>query len=103
MANKKELDQLTRRALEANALGMSYGAYVAKFHPPKPKQERYPQRHRDGERKCQWCGVWFPSEQRFRKYCCQACADKAREVQKQEAYRKKKEKEERERTASNVG
>ena len=96
---KKEMDQLTRWALEADALGMRYGDYVAKYHPAQPDPERFPQKHRDGERKCQCCGIWFPCEQRYRKYCSQQCADKAREAQKQAAYARKKEREKEQRAA----
>lgn len=85
MAKKKALDQLTQWALEAADLGMRYGDYVAKFHPPQPIPERYPKKHGDGEKQCQYCGTWFLSEHQGRKYCGKVCAAKAREEQKRVA------------------
>ena len=46
MAKKKEQDQLTQWACEAVALGMTYGQYVAKYHPAEPPVERFPKKSR---------------------------------------------------------
>lgn len=81
---KNEMDQLSRWASEADALGMHYGDYVAKYHPPQPPPERYPQKKK-GEKKCEYCGAIFVTEHKARKYCGKVCAASAREKQKREA------------------
>jgi len=85
---KKEMDQLTQWAVAAEKLGMTYGQYVAKFHPAQPPVERFPKKSKgavktkDGVKICQWCGKEIPPEARSWKYCCQECAYAAHEDQK---------------------
>ena len=78
MAKEKETDQLTRWAVEATKRGMTYGAYVAKYHPEVPPAVRFPQR--DKFRKCAQCGAPLRPESNA-KYCglvCQANAKQER-------------------------
>ena len=82
MAKKKERqDQLTQWAIEAERLGMSYGAYVAQYHPETPPAVRFPKLKGDKEQRyCPVCGAPIRPESRA-KYCgkvCQANAEQER-------------------------
>ena len=88
MAKSKEMDQLTQWAVEAQRLGMTYGKYVAKYHPEKQPEERFPKKSKgavkngDGVKICQYCGKEIPPDIKSWRYCCQACANAAHAEQK---------------------
>lgn len=93
---KKETDQLTQWAVEAQRLGMTYGKYVAKYHPEKQPEERFPKkkervrRNEDGRKICQWCGKEISPDSRSWKYCSKECAYEAHEDQKMRRHKGKK-------------
>lgn len=96
VAKNKEMDQLTQWAVEANRLGMTYGQYVAKYHPEKQPEVRFPKKSKgalkneDGVKICQWCGKEIPPDIKSWRYCCPECAHEAHEKQKMRRYDQKK-------------
>lgn len=89
---KKEMDNLTRDVLAAEAAGFGpwYGRYIAAFGhtgPPEPKKI---------ERKiavCAFCGKdFFQQPKHPKKYCSPECRELVRRRQNEDAARKKKEK-----------
>lgn len=77
---KKELDQITRWSMEAERLGMSYGAYVAQFHPETPPAVRFPKK--DDFRRCARCGAPLHLESNA-KYCGKVCQASAKQERMQ--------------------
>ena len=76
MAKEKETDQLTQWAVEATRLGMTYGAYVAKYHPKTPPAVRFPKR--EEYRRCVRCGALLHPESNA-KYCGKVCQANAKQ------------------------
>ena len=73
MPRHKSPDRLTQCATEAIALGMSYGQYMAKYHPDSPpRQPGKPKSAGEIRRVCLCCGAEFTQyDRRPRKYCCE--------------------------------
>lgn len=78
------MDQLTKDAVAATKLGMSYGKYIAKYKPPTPPVERFPKKQQKQEEKkirCVSCGKELMPGSRSRRYCGPDCAHMARREQ----------------------
>lgn len=77
-------DRISQRAAEALALGMSYGKYMAVYHPSESRQE--PVKPRTGVTKvCEYCGMEFTRyDKRQRKYCCEDCQEAANDQKSRE-------------------
>ena len=73
MPRHKSPDRLTQCAAEAIALGMSYGQYMAQYHPDSPpRQPDKPKPVGEIRRVCLYCGAEFTQyDRRPRKYCCE--------------------------------
>lgn len=78
MKKEKELDNLTRDVLAAEAAGFGphYGDYIAKFgHTGKQEPKKMDKR----TIVCAGCGtVFYASDNLSRKYCSPECREKAR-------------------------
>lgn len=74
MARHKKMDKLSRWACEALALGMRYGDYVAKYHPPGSAPAPVKEKPKVGTtHTCEYCGEEFTQYDKVRrKYCCEA-------------------------------
>ena len=81
------LDRLSIWAAEAKVLGMRYGDYVAKYHPPLPP-EPPPAVIYKYTKTCPECGQVFGTNRSNRIYCDAPCYLR---VKKRRQYRKKKE------------
>lgn len=62
-------DRISQWAAEARALGLSYGQYVAKYHPSN-SLDSPPVVH---TKTCPECGQVFRAISRRHTYCCEAC------------------------------
>lgn len=73
MPRHKAPDRLTQCATEAISLGMSYGDYMAKYHPPGSQVRKEPPKPRTGTKHTRlYCGAEFTQyDRRPRKYCCE--------------------------------
>ena len=72
----------------AKAEGLSYGNWVAKYHPPGAPAEP------SGRTKvCPHCGKYFTTNYSNKIYCTPECTYLAREKRKQEQRRRRKEQE----------
>lgn len=64
---------LTEKAIAAKALGMSYGQYVAKYHPDRPQPESARKSDlEDGKLRCVNCGAELHGKQRM--FCSYDCS-----------------------------
>ena len=81
-------DRLSQRAAAAKAEGLSYGQWMAKYHPPgTPAQP-------SGRTKvCPHCGKHFTTNYSNKIYCTPDCTYYARQKRKQEERRRRKEQE----------
>lgn len=77
MGKHKKPDRLSQTAAEALEHGMSYGKYMAKYHPSASRQE--PVKPMTGIIKvCEHCGKEFtPLKSTKQKYCCANCRNSA--------------------------
>ena len=85
-------DRLSRWAAEAKALGMSYGDYVAKYHPPGSASADLPiiDVKPTYTKTCPECGRTFQTTYPRKIYCESRCYER---VKKRRDYHKKKAKE----------
>ena len=83
MAKKKEPDQITKWSMESERLGMTYGQYVAKYHPETPPAVRFPKQKGDKEQRyCAVCGAPIHPQSRA-KYCGKVCQASAKQERMQ--------------------
>lgn len=88
------MDQLSTDAMEAKRLGLSYGKYIALYHPEKPPVERRSKKNARGQEKrplCVICGEPIPASSNRKKYCSPACADQAMQEQRRAANQRRRE------------
>ena len=74
------MDQLSRDALAAQKLGISYGQYMAR-KPQPVAAVRFPKKERKTETCCVICGAPILPGTKRRRYCSAQCADQARAEQ----------------------
>ena len=65
------MDSLTERNKKARELGLSYGQYMALYHPPEPVERTEPIFERESGKKCIVCGKPLKGNQRL--YCSADC------------------------------
>ena len=65
-------DRTASWAAEATAMGMSYGQYVAKYHPPGISSPSHPM-SLPYTKTCPECGQVFQTSCSDRIYCCEKC------------------------------
>lgn len=74
---KKEMDNLTRDALAAQAAGMSYGKYKGLQHALGGQQQAAPAPTQSTRKTfdlvCLQCGGAFVAKSARKKYCCEDC------------------------------
>ena len=90
---KKQKDpneRVTRHAVAAKAEGLSYGNWMAKYHPPGSEPDDPPV----PTKICPHCGRTFATTYSNKIYCTPDCTYAAREERKREERRCRKEKEE---------
>lgn len=80
-------DRLSRHAAEAKNLGLSYGDYIAQYHPTFPP----PEPPAAQAKTCPVCGRVFQTSRSRKIYCDTLCKERARDRRE---YRKKTAKEE---------
>ena len=89
----KEMDQLSKRAKAASDMRMSYGHYIAKFHPQVPPTERQKKPCTDKKKTerplCVICGKEIPAGAKRHKTCGAACADILRGTNCQETKKRR--------------
>lgn len=88
MGKHKKPDRLSQLVSEALEHGMSYGKYMAVYHPSESRKE--PVKQRMGITKvCEYCGMEFTRyDKRQRKYCCDDCRNAANDLQYRERMQK---------------
>lgn len=81
------MDDLSRDAVAASKLGMSYGRYMANVKPytnageKPPESPKKPTRGQEKHLCCILCGKPIPKASKNRKYCGHECSEKAYRAQ----------------------